>query len=291
MSLKVVASLENVSKKLGESQALDSFDLSVCEGELLAVLGPNGAGKTTALNVLLGLRRPDAGIVRLFGADPRNSNARRSIGVTPQNVGMPAQLRVIEVVDLVRAHFSNPRSAADLFQMFDLARIASRQIGGLSGGQLRRLAVALAFVGQPKAMFLDEPTTGLDVEARRRVWSLLADFVCGGGTVLLTTHYLEEAEALASRVVIIDKGRSVAQGTVTEITARVGLKRISFKAPAPPVLSDGSFLTKDGDRYVVTARDSDRAVREIALSCDFYDLTVQGVSLEEAFRWLIRETR
>lgn len=291
MSPKVVASLETVSKKLGESQALDSFDLSICEGELLAVLGPNGAGKTTALNVLLGLRRPDAGIVRLFGADPRNSNARRFIGVTPQNVGMPAQLRVIEVVDLVRAHFRDPWPAPDLLQMFDLAQIASRQIGGLSGGQLRRLAVALAFVGKPRAMFLDEPTTGLDVEARRRVWSLLADFVRDGGTVLLTTHYLEEAEALASRVVIIDRGRSVAQGTVAEITARVGLKRISFRAPAPPVLSDGSFLTRDGDRYVVTARDSDRAVREIALSCDFRDLTLQGVSLEEAFRWLIRETR
>ncbi|MBI2965564.1 MAG: ABC transporter ATP-binding protein, partial [Chloroflexi bacterium] len=167
MTRNAVAALEKVSKRLGDSQALNSFDLSIGEGELLALLGPNGAGKTTALNILLGLRRPDSGAVSLFGLDPRNRRARRFIGVTPQNIGMPGQLRVLEVVELIRAHYSNPLSASELFEKFDLAGVASRQIGGLSSGQLRRLAVALAFVGRPRAMFLDEPTTGLDVEARR----------------------------------------------------------------------------------------------------------------------------
>jgi ABC-2 type transport system ATP-binding protein len=285
----LVAQLMGVSKRLGGSQALDGFDLRLSRGEVLAVLGPNGAGKTTALSILIGLRRPDRGRALLYGLDPRNARARRSIGVTPQNVGMPTQLRVSEVLDFVRAQFPDPYPVADLLETFSLSGLSRRQIGGLSGGQLRRLANALAFAGRPQVLFLDEPTTGLDVESRRRTWSVFGDFVNRGGTILLTTHYLEEAEALATRVVVMDKGRSLADGSVAEIKGLVGGGRISFFAPNPPVLHDGCLVTVEGDRFTVTARDTDRAIHEIALSCDFRDLRLHDITLEEAFRWLVRE--
>lgn len=291
MTVRTVARLENVSKRLGPTLALDAFNLSIPEGEFVALLGPNGAGKTTAHNILLGLRRPDTGTARLFERDPRHPGSRRLIGVAPQSIGIPVQLKVWEAIDLVRAHFPEPYAASDLLGMFGLGRIASRQVGGLSGGETRRLAVALAFAGRPRALFLDEPTTGVDVEARRNLWAVLTGFVAAGGTILMSTHYLEEAEALASRVAIIDKGRLIAEGSVANMKARVGLKRVSFHASRPPLVGEGSVVTREGDRYSITARDSDRAIREIVRSCDFSDLTVQPVSLEEAFRWLLQEQR
>jgi ABC-2 type transport system ATP-binding protein len=214
------AALRRVTKRFGETTALDAVDLEIAAGEVVALLGPNGAGKTTALSILLGLRRPDSGRAELFGCDPRRPSARTAIGVTPQDGGFPLTLRVGEVVDLVRAHFPHPAPRQELLERFGLADIARRQTGGLSGGERRRLSVALAFAGRPQAVFLDEPTTGLDIEARRAAWREVGRFAGEGGTVLLTTHYLEEAEALASRIVLIARGRIVAEGTSVELAAR-----------------------------------------------------------------------
>jgi ABC-2 type transport system ATP-binding protein len=214
------AALRRVTKRFGETTALDTVDLEIAAGEVVALLGPNGAGKTTALSILLGLRRPDSGRAELFGRDPRQPSARAAIGVTPQDGGFPLTLRVGEVVDLVRAHFPRPASRQELLERFGLQGIARRQTGGLSGGERRRLSVALAFAGRPQAVFLDEPTTGLDVEARRAAWREIGLFAGEGGTVLLTTHYLEEAEALASRIVLIARGRIVAEGTSVELSAQ-----------------------------------------------------------------------
>jgi ABC-2 type transport system ATP-binding protein len=214
------AALRGVTKRFGETTALDAVDLDIAAGEVVALLGPNGAGKTTALSILLGLRRPDAGRAELFGRDPRRPSARTTIGVTPQDGGFPLTLRVGEIVDLVRAHFPRPAARQELLERFGLQDIAGRQTGGLSGGERRRLSVALAFAGCPQAVFLDEPTTGLDVEARQAAWREIGRFAREGGTVLLTTHYLEEAEALASRIVLIARGRVVAEGTAVELSAR-----------------------------------------------------------------------
>jgi ABC-2 type transport system ATP-binding protein len=214
------AALRVVSKRFGETVALDGIDLELQTGEVLALLGPNGAGKTTALSILLGLRCPDSGRAELFGEDPRRPAARVAIGVTPQESGFPPTLRVREIVDLVRAHFPNSASTAELLDRFGLTEISRRQAGGLSGGERRRLSVALAFAGRPRALFLDEPTAGLDVEFRRSVWREVQAYAAGGQTVLLTTHHLEEAEALAGRVVLIARGRVVAEGSPAELSGR-----------------------------------------------------------------------
>jgi len=223
----IAAALRGVTKHFGDTLALDRVDLELRTGELLALLGPNGAGKTTALSILLGLRRPDSGRAELFGEDARRREARGAIGVTPQESGFPQMLRVSEILELVRAHYPSPVPVGELLGRFRLTHLARRQAGGLSGGERRLLSVALAFAGRPRALFLDEPTAGLDVEARRDVWRELRGFTAGGRTVLLTTHSLEEAEALASRVVLLARGRVVAEGSPAELAGTYdgGLER------------------------------------------------------------------
>jgi ABC-2 type transport system ATP-binding protein len=216
----IAAALWRVSKRFGETLALEQVDLAVDAGDIVALLGPNGAGKTTALSILLGLRRPDEGRAEVFGVDPRRPSARVAVGVTPQESGFPPTLRVREIVDLVRAHFSDPAPTDELLQRFDLGGIERRQAGGLSGGERRRLSVALAFAGEPAAIFLDEPTSGLDVESRRAVWGEIDRYSADGGTVLLTTHYLDEAQRLASRIVLIARGRVVAEGTADSLAGQ-----------------------------------------------------------------------
>jgi ABC-2 type transport system ATP-binding protein len=218
----IAAALRGVTKRFGTLVALDDVDLELRRGDVLALLGPNGAGKTTALSIVLGLRRPDRGRAELLGMDPRSRDARMAIGVTPQEAGFPQTLRVHEIVDLVRAHFPEPVPTAELLSRFGLADGRSRQAGGLSGGERRRLSVALAFAGRPLAVFLDEPTTGLDVEARRSLWHELHDYAATGGTILLTTHYLEEAEALATRVALLARGRIAAEGSPQQLASGHG---------------------------------------------------------------------
>ncbi len=283
----VLARAVGVTRRYGATVALDRVDLDVQAGSLVGLLGPNGAGKSTLLQLLTGLRRPTAGRVELFGRPPTDARARSELGVTPQETGLPATLRVGEVVDFVGRHFPDPEPTGALLERFGLTGLERRQTGGLSGGQKRRLAVALAFVGRPRLVVLDEPTTGLDVEARRALWEGMRDYHAGGGTVLLTSHYLEEVEALAQRVVVIGSGRVLADGGLAAVRGAVARSTVSFTAPTAPDLPG---LVRQGDRYVAHSPDADALVRALVLGgTPFADLQVRPASLEEAFLALTDE--
>jgi ABC-2 type transport system ATP-binding protein len=274
----------NATRRYGPVIALDDVSLDVPAGQLLGLLGPNGAGKTTLLQLLAGLRRPTSGTVELFGGDPREASRRRRLGSTPQETGLPPTLRVQEVVDFVAGHFDHPVPTGELLEQFGLTGLDRRQTGGLSGGQKRRLAVAVAFVGRPDLVLLDEPTTGLDVEARHALWDAVRVYHQGGGTVVLTSHYLEEVEALAERVVVIDQGQVRADGTLAEVRSLVPARRLRLRAPALPELAGVDRINRQGDLYELWTADSDAVVRQlVSTGVPFVDLEVSTASLEEAF--------
>lgn len=212
-----LARLRGVRHHYGKTLALDGLDLALPAGQVLALLGPNGAGKSTAISLLLGLQRADAGTAELFGLPPQSLEARRRAGVMLQAAAVPDTLKVGELIDLTRAYYPQPRSVADLVALAGLDGLMARRYGQLSGGQQRRVQFALAVCGRPDLLFLDEPTTGLDIDARQTLWKAIRELRGQGCAVLLTTHYLEEAEALADRVVVVNHGRVVAEGTVAQI--------------------------------------------------------------------------
>ncbi len=267
--MESILAFDGVSKSYGEIRALDSLTLHVCRDEIVALLGPNGAGKTTALEIALGLRGADSGRVALFGGSPRDVATRRRLGVTPQESGFPDMLRVDEIVSFVSAHYPSPAAAGETLARFGLEALAKRRAGTLSGGESRRLALALAFAGNPELAVLDEPTTGLDVESRRRLWQAVRD-LGSGRSVLFTTHYLDEAHELATRIVVIDRGRLLFDGTPQALRERVGGRRLTYIGSDGPV----SVSTGDADAYV-------RAM--VADGIAFSELEIVHPSLEEAF--------
>ncbi|GAB3156126.1 ABC transporter ATP-binding protein [Micromonospora sonneratiae] len=281
----ILARAEQATRRYGDVIALDHVDLEVRAGEMVGLLGPNGAGKSTLLSLLVGMRRPTSGRVELFGGDPRDPVRRRRIGVTPQETGLPPTLRVGEVVDFVSAHYADPVPRAELLGRFGLDDLTRRQTGGMSGGQKRRLAVALAFVGRPQLVFLDEPTTGLDVEARHALWDGIRSFHDEGGTVLLTSHYLEEIEALAHRVVVLGQGRVLADDTVDAVRGVVGVRRVSLdtRDDLPELAGVVGVEQADGRTHLL-ATDADQLVRDLVRSgVAFSNLEIRPTSLEEAF--------
>ncbi|MEJ5866824.1 ABC transporter ATP-binding protein [Pseudokineococcus sp. 5B2Z-1] len=274
--------LAGATRRYGDVTALDGVTLDVPAGQLLGLLGPNGAGKSTLLQLVSGLRRPTSGVVELFGRPPWEPAARAGLGMTPQETGLPPTLRVREVVDVVAGHFPDPVPTAEVLERFGLGDLARRQTGGLSGGQKRRLAVALAFVGRPRLVLLDEPTTGLDVDARHDLWDAVRAYHRGGGTVVLTSHYLEEVEALAERVVV-DRGRVLVDGSLEEVRSAVPARRVRVRAAALPDLGADRALV-DGERHELWTSDADALVRRLVRSgAPFADLEVASASLEEAF--------
>ncbi|WP_410873291.1 ABC transporter ATP-binding protein [Nocardia sp. A7] len=282
--MTILARTRDLTRRYDDKTALDGVSLDIPAGQVLGLLGPNGAGKSTLINVMVGLLRPSSGSVELCGGDPRNEATRRVIGVTPQETGLPETWRVAELVDFVSAHFPDPVGRTELLDRFDLAELADRQIGGLSGGQQRRVAVALAFAGRPRLVFLDEPTTGLDVDARRALWDGIRSFHADGGAVVLTSHYIEEVEALADRVVVLDRGRVLADGGVAEIRGRVRLKRVTLTDPVLPELRGVTSIEIDADRTHLLTDDATALVRElVATGASFTDIEIASASLEDAF--------
>jgi len=284
------AELRGAAKAFAGKAALAGLDLVLPRGAFVALLGPNGAGKTTALSLLLGLRIPDSGEVRLLGGSPLDDDTRRRVGVTPQVSAFPAGLKVREIVAFVAAHYPNPMPEEELYERFGLAELAPRQVGGLSGGEQRRLAVSLALVGNPEVVFLDEPSTGLDVVARHQMWDALRSFHAGGGTVLLTTHYLEEAEALAEHIAVINRGSMVAEGTPRDVTSRIALRRVRFRADTIPDIKPVAHSAFEEGVVTLYTPNSDLLVRRmIETRVEFGDLEVLPAGLEEAFVRLTRD--
>lgn len=273
---------EHVSKSYGTVKALDGLSFTVEPGEIVALLGPNGAGKTTAIEILLGLRTPDSGDVAIGGESPKSVGARRHIAATPQNTGFPDALTVREVVTFVARHYPDPRAVGGVLDAFELGDLANRRLGALSGGQQRRVALALAFVANTPLVLLDEPSTGLDVESRRRLWDQLRASVDTHHTVLFTTHYLEEAEALATRIIVIDRGSLRFDGTPDGFRQRFGTRRVEYVGePLPSIPAE---VQRIGNRTIVTTDDTDAYIRALVRAdVPFADLSVTQSSFEDIF--------
>ncbi len=291
-----VAELRGATKKYGSITALDGVDLALRRGEVTALLGPNGAGKTTAVKLLLGLVRPTAGRARLFGRDPWSTEARVRAGAMLQVSKVPETLRVREHLDLFRSYYPRPMPLDELVEVAGLAGLEGRLYGKLSGGQKQRLAFALALCGDPELLFLDEPTVGLDVEARRGFWGEVRRLAGAGRTLLLTTHYLEEADSLADRVVVLQQGRIVADGTPAEIKARAAARKVRCvtRVAVADVLCWPGVASASRDRGVleILATDADSVVRELlARDPGLSGLEVLNAGLEEAFLALTQEHR
>jgi ABC-2 type transport system ATP-binding protein len=293
-TLAPLASLIGASKRYGKVLALDAVNLEVRAGEVLAVLGPNGAGKTTAISLLLGLLQVDSGKAELFGMQPRQLAARRRIGAMLQTTAVPEALTAGELITLFRSYYPHPRGLAEIAELAGVGELLKHRYGKLSGGQQRRVQFALALAGNPEILFLDEPTTGLDIEARSRLWKTIRQLVAGGCAVVLTTHYLEEAEALADRVSVMARGRIVAEGSVSAIRARVAQRRIRCISTLasetircwPHVRS----VAYDGERFEIVTDVAESVVRKLLdADADLSELEIHRAGLAEAFVEITRE--
>ena len=293
-SRSLQARLQDAHKRYGKVQALRGVDLELRGGELLALLGPNGAGKTTAIALLLGLLRPDRGSVSLFGQDPQDIAARRNIGVMLQDASLPPTLKVGELLKLTASYYPQPRGVVESAELAGVADLLQRRYAKLSGGQQRRVQFALALCGRPRLLFLDEPTVGLDIEARQKLWSAIRRLVAEGCGVVLTTHYLEEAEALADRVCVMARGRIISEGSVDALRARVELKRVRCSSALdvetvrtwPEVVES----RVDGGRLWMSTRHAEALLRRLlAADAGLADLEVQAAGFAEAFTELTHE--
>ena len=289
-----LARLRGVRKQYGKVVALDDVDLALQAGQVLALLGANGAGKTTAIALLLGLLQADAGEATLFGQSPQRLAARRRVGLMLQSAGIADNSKVRELLDLTRSYYPRPRSVEDCVALAGLDGLMARRYGQLSGGQQRRVQFALALCGNPQLLFLDEPTTGLDIEARQTLWRAIRELVAGGCSVLLTTHYLEEAEALADRVVVLNRGRVVAAGGMDEIRRHVGQRRIRCLSALDTARIAGWPQVRSAQRLdarIEVVTDAAEAVvrRLLAEDAALSELEVQRAGLAEAFIELTRD--
>lgn len=281
--------LVDVGKQYGNTPALHRVSFTVEPGETVALLGPNGAGKTTTISLLLGLRRPTTGTVRVFGEDPRTPAARRRMCAMLQESGVPGPLRVIECLTLFAALYPAPRNVREMLSLAELEHRADARVATLSGGERQRLYFALALVGNPDLLFLDEPTVALDVETRRKFWEVMRGLVRDGTTLVLTTHYLEEADALADRIIVVDRGHIVAQGSPDDIKSRVGGRCMRFRATNVTEerlrgLPGTQRLTRDGDRWTLLTLQPERALATLfADGVAVERLEVTDAGLEEAF--------
>jgi len=289
-----VARTRNLTKRYGETTALKGVSIELRAGELLALLGPNGAGKTTLVRILLGLAKSDGGGVSVFGADPRSLAVRSRVGAMLQVARVPDTLKVYEHVHLFSSYYPKPLPIEETLRVAGLEEIKDRRFGELSGGQKQRVLFALAICGDPDLVFLDEPTVGMDVEARRLMWSQIRLLIARGKTVLLTTHYLNEADALADRILVLQHGEIIAEGTPSEIKAKAAGKQIrcSTRITQQDILAIPGVrsVSEDRNALLIQVNAAEPVVRELLRRDEWLsDLEVTNAGLEEAFLSLTKK--
>jgi ABC-2 type transport system ATP-binding protein len=285
-----------LTKSYGSVQAVRGIDLVIAPGETVALLGPNGAGKTTTIDMVLGLRRPDAGTVSVFGATPAVAVRSGWIGGMVQTGSLPDHLRVCELLSLVASYYPHPLRVDDVLGLAGLGDLAERWTTKLSGGQAQRVRFGAALVANTDLLVLDEPTAGIDVEGRHEFWEVMRRLASGGKTVVFATHYLEEADAFADRIVLIARGAIVADGPATEIKARAaGSRSIRATLPDADFQSLGALpgvmsVERHGDTVVLSCSDADAALAALfARFPQVRHVEARGGSLEEAFLELTAE--
>jgi ABC-2 type transport system ATP-binding protein len=291
-----IATLDGVTRRYGQIMAVDGLSLRIQRGQTVALLCPNGAGKTTTVELLLGLSRPDAGVVGLFGGPPAAAVATGRVGVMLQDAGLPQGARVAELLGLVRSLYPVPLALADALRLADLEQVATRRVERLSGGQRQRVRLALALAGNPELLVLDEPTAALDVDARRAFWQRVGGYVKAGRTVLFATHRLEEADAVADRVVVIAGGRLLADGTPEQVKAHAaGRSTISLAADSLPQevlerLPAVTAVDHNAGRLTLHTSDPDATIRALLQHAPHVqDLEVTRAGMEEAFLHLTHQ--
>jgi ABC-2 type transport system ATP-binding protein len=281
--------IDGVSRRFGDVLAVDNLSLTVGHGETVALLGPNGAGKTTTISMLLGLSVPDAGSIEVFGSTPGSAVAHANVGAMLQDGGMMPGVLIVELLAMIRTLYPAPLALDEAIAIAQLAGLERRRVDRLSGGQSQRLRLAMALIGDPRLLILDEPTAAMDVETRRGFWRAMEGFTARGRTILFSTHYIEEADAAAGRVVMLARGRVVADGTPASIKNSVGLRVIRFSTAQSgtaglEALPGAVSATAHGGRVELRCSDSDIALRALlATHPDAHDIEIAGVALEDAF--------
>ncbi|WP_372352720.1 ABC transporter ATP-binding protein [Streptomyces sp. KL116D] len=290
MNTDAAVTFTGVTKSYGTVKAVDGLSLDLHPGETVALLGPNGAGKSTTLDLLLGLRPADSGDVRVFGASPRDAIVQGRVGAMLQSGGLMDEVTVRELVQLAVALHPKPYRADDVLSRAGISQIADRRVNKLSGGQEQRVRFALATAGDSDLIVLDEPTTGMDVSARQAFWATMREQADQGRTVLFATHYLEEADAIADRVLVLHRGRLLADGTAAEIKAKAGARKVSFDLEGPidtAAVRALPFLTGidiSGQTVRIQSTDADATVHALyGLGVYPRNLEVAGLGLEQAF--------
>ncbi|WIX80672.1 ABC transporter ATP-binding protein [Amycolatopsis carbonis] len=289
MGREVVVEVDGLRVEYGSFVAVHGLSFTVRAGEVFGLLGTNGAGKTSTMDVLEGYRRPSAGSVRVFGVDPASEREKVAprVGIMLQEAGFFDDLTVVESIRAWRRFTADAMSVDEAVELVDLGKVAGTRVGKLSGGERRRLDLALAVLGRPEMLFLDEPTTGLDPQARRRTWHVLENMVAGGMAILLTTHYMEEAQYLANRVAIMDRGRIMRHGSVDEVIGADHGSTVTFVSEvAVPVELAG--VSEDGRHYELSSTDPQADLHRLLdwaarAGARIADLEVRRNSLEDVF--------
>ena len=286
--------LRGITKSFGSVRAVRGIDLTVRPGEIIAFLGPNGAGKTTTIDMVLGLSRPDDGTAQVHGMEPSVAVRHGLVSAVMQTGGLLKDLTVEETLRLTASLFSNTRPVPEVLGRAGISDIGDRRVGKCSGGQQQRLRFAMALLPDPELFVLDEPTTGMDVAGRRDFWAAIREDAEQGRTVLFATHYLEEADAYADRIVLVSHGEVVADGTASQVKALVSGRTIRATVPGADVLALQGLpgvetVEVRGDSVIIATTDSDAVARHLLTTTDAHDLEITSRGLEDAFISLTAE--